>query len=350
MLASSIVDTHKTSKNLCDLPYELKELIAYKCDYFTYERLRSCDSVFHTMPAFKTVDFEEYRVVLRKLRAEKWEFGSDCEEYEKGFWEVDDGSDELEEKYKNDSPKAIAFQSRIHLDLLSLTQDQYLYVCRNALKFEVCRLVKAILLDSVKYSHIDLKAAPVDADEDEEFETCFYSLVYSITTEDVVLLATLLQLQDFDPSDADNFAIRFASENGYLEVVQLLLQNERVDPSADDNYAIRLASYNGHMDIVRLLLQDVRVDPSADNNFAIRWASESGRLEVIQLLVQDERVDPSAYDNCSLKFASENGHLEVVQLLLLDERVDPSAEGGYAMKLASRNGHYGILQILSKDG
>ena len=76
----------KPSINLCDLPYELKELIAFKCDYFTYERLRACDSVFYSMPASKTVDFEEYRSVLSKLKAEKWQFGSDFEEYKKGFW------------------------------------------------------------------------------------------------------------------------------------------------------------------------------------------------------------------------------------------------------------------------
>ena len=34
---------------------------------------------------------------------------------------------------------------------------------------------------------------------------------------------------------------------------------EEVDPSEDGNYAIRYASYNGHTDIVKLLLQDERV-------------------------------------------------------------------------------------------
>ena len=97
MLDLSTSTTEKTLKpdiNLCDLPYELKELIASKCDYFTYERLRSCDSVFHKMPAFKTVDFEEYQSVLRKLKVEKWKFGCDFEDYEEGFWDDFDYSEE----------------------------------------------------------------------------------------------------------------------------------------------------------------------------------------------------------------------------------------------------------------
>ena len=33
-------------------------------------------------------------------------------------------------------------------------------------------------------------------------------------------------------------AIRWASQNGHLEIVKLLLQDNRVDPSARDNYGI----------------------------------------------------------------------------------------------------------------
>ena len=50
-----------------------------------------------------------------------------------------------------------------------------------------------------------------------------------------------------------------------MELLDLLL-NAGVDPSADDNWAIRYASENGHIAVVERLLMDPRVDPSADNN------------------------------------------------------------------------------------
>jgi ankyrin repeat protein len=133
-----------------------------------------------------------------------------------------------------------------------------------------------------------------------------------------------------------------------LEVVQLLLSDLRVDPSAENDYAIKWASNNGHLEVVQLLLSDPRVDPSTNDNAAIRWASGNGHLEVVQLLLSDTRVNPSAMDNYAIQLASEKGHLEVVQLLLSDARVDPSANDNYAIQLASGIGHrYVIVALLN---
>ena len=44
-------------------------------------------------------------------------------------------------------------------------------------------------------------------------------------------------------------------------MVERLLQDSRVDPSDQDNYAIRYACLYGHAAIVKRLLQDCRVDP-----------------------------------------------------------------------------------------
>ena len=97
----------------------------------------------------------------------------------------------------------------------------------------------------------------------------------------------LLKRIDVDPSARYNDAIRQASKNGHIEVVNRLLQDPRVDPSARDNYAIRFASINGHIEVVNRLLQDNRVDPSDRDNWAIRHASYSGHIEVVNRLLQD---------------------------------------------------------------
>jgi len=131
----------------------------------------------------------------------------------------------------------------------------------------------------------------------------------------------ILKEEGVDPSADDNYAIRWAAQNGHLEVVKLLLKDKRVDPGAVDNAAIQWASRDGHLEIVKLLLEDKRVDPGADDNLAIQWAAEKGHLEVVKILLKDKRVDPGDCDNCAICWAAEKGHLEVVELLKKDPRV-----------------------------
>ena len=66
---------------------------------------------------------------------------------------------------------------------------------------------------------------------------------------------------------------------------------------------------------------DAGFDPSCGSNWAIRYASEYGHLEVVKVLLADERVDPSVYDNLAIKWADAHGHLEIVKELLKDKRV-----------------------------
>ena len=175
--------------------------------------------------------------------------------------------------------RADAFQSAVHLNPRTLNQGQYDYLCRSSLNLEVFRICRFALEEPFSCAHIDLGAH-------------------------------------------DNWAIRYASQNGHSAVVELLLQYPRVDPAARDNEAIRYASHNGHRVVVELLLQDTRVDPGAQINEAIRNASSSGHLSVVQLLLRDTRVDPTAcYTNDALRAASERNYIDVCSLLLSDPRV-----------------------------
>ena len=119
---------------------------------------------------------------------------------------------------------------------------------------------------------------------------------------------------------AEQFPLILAVQNDDVEIVDELI-NRGYDPSADYNSAIRYASSNGHLPVVDRLLQDERVDPSVDTNVAISLASESGNLLVVERLLQDERVDPSNYNNFAIRLASLIRHLPVVERLLQDYRV-----------------------------
>ena len=77
----------------------------------------------------------------------------------------------------------------------------------------------------------------------------------------------------------------------YIKIVKILLKDERVDPSDQNNDAIQWASNNGYYKIVKLLLKDKRVNPSVHNNFVIKTASENGCYKVVKLLLKDKRID-----------------------------------------------------------
>ena len=72
------------------------------------------------------------------------------------------------------------------------------------------------------------------------------------------------------------------------------------------------ACINGKIDIVKQLLP--QVDSSAQDNYAIRWAAENGYKDIVELLLRDSRVDPSANDNEAIRLATCNVHKDIVEL------------------------------------
>ena len=80
---------------------------------------------------------------------------------------------------------------------------------------------------------------------------------------------------DVDASAAYSRAIKWASNNGHLEVVKYL-----VSQGADVNNAIKRAGSNGHLEVVKYLVGQ-GAGTAAEVNYAAIWASEEGHLEVV---------------------------------------------------------------------
>jgi ankyrin repeat protein len=53
-------------------------------------------------------------------------------------------------------------------------------------------------------------------------------------------------------------------------------------------------------------------DPKACNSSALRWAANNGHLEIVKLFLPVS--DPKADYSEALRRATENGHLEIVKL------------------------------------
>lgn len=138
----------------------------------------------------------------------------------------------------------------------------------------------------------------------------------------------------------DNYAVRWAAESGYFEVVEYLYEHG-ADITADDNYAMKWAAENGHLEVVKYL-HGHGADITADSNYALRWAALDGHLEVVKYL-HEHGADLMAESSCALRWSAENGHLEVVKHLH-ENGADITADDNYAVRKAERNMHLDVAE------
>ena len=140
-------------------------------------------------------------------------------------------------------------------------------------------------------------------------------------------------------------AIRFASQKGIVEIVNLLLNDPRVDPSVSGNYAIICASENGHYDIVKLLLNDPRANP---HYRAFEVAKRESRKDysdiMLTLMLNNGSGDP--YDNNfeAIKGALKHKNYEIVKLLLDDGRLKQEKNSHELIEI-----YHEIIELSSKD-
>jgi hypothetical protein len=207
-------------------------------------------------------------------------------------------------------------------------------------------------------------------------------LVDACKSGDTRTTARFLQNPSVDPSYKNNAALKEASRNGHLSLVELLTKDLRVNnKTKSKNEALCLAAENGHYDVVQYLLADPRVDSHGDNDDAVSLAFSNGYYDIVELLL---KFDSMSYDNKSISFmldyyksptsnnfktcknirydtqldlhdnwfirhASAIGDLDTVEWLLSNPKVDPSANNNEAARSALKNGHIKVFERLMKD-
>jgi ankyrin repeat protein len=114
-----------------------------------------------------------------------------------------------------------------------------------------------------------------------------------------------------------------AVENNDINKVTLFLNDNEIDPAYNDNYAILYACNHGFYNIVKLLLNDKRVGLARQKHrkIVLNSASKEGHIEIVKLLLKDKRVNPTNFHNDSIWYANENNHTHIVLLLWSDKRV-----------------------------
>lgn len=112
--------------------------------------------------------------------------------------------------------------------------------------------------------------------------------------------------------------------------------------------AINHAAGLCHVKAFKALLE-VGIDPTTDNNYALRHASKNGCIDIVQLLVKDPRVNLNDENGSPLLHAVANGHIRIVKLLLEEEHTDPTLGYLRSLKAAYHFGHSDILEMLIQD-
>jgi len=119
----------------------------------------------------------------------------------------------------------------------------------------------------------------------------------------------------FQPSAENRFrkrkyALRYASDNGRLDIVRYLVE-KGVNIHTCNDYALKHASEYGHLPVVQYLLEN-GVNIHVENDYALRIASSKGNLHIVRFLVENG-ADIHACNNRARKIASEKGHRRIVK-------------------------------------
>ena len=114
-----------------------------------------------------------------------------------------------------------------------------------------------------------------------------------------------------------------ACMHGSLDTAKLLIQDPTIQLESLDSTILCTAFYNGRVEIIKVLLESERTDPGCRNDFPIRSACENNYIEIVRILLADRsgKVDPTCFENLPLRYACINGCVEIIRLLLENNRV-----------------------------
>lgn len=158
----------------------------------------------------------------------------------------------------------------------------------------------------------------------------------------------------FKIHESDNLVLRTAATFGRVNQVKDLLKNPNVDPGALDNEALRYASANGHLEVVDMLLRwkrhNLKLDPQVNGNEALLSAIKGKHAQVALRLIQDDRVQPIAQSFAMAKRLVKRGLISVMEALLKSEKIDPAISHeritNFPIQYAMRLGNIPMVNVL----
>jgi hypothetical protein len=127
-----------------------------------------------------------------------------------------------------------------------------------------------------------------------------------------------------DNNRTDIFKLLISS-NIHNTINSNLIQDEfnKIDISFDDNYPIRKASYEGYIDIVKLLInkKNIRkINVHAKNHYALKYACNNNHYRIVKLLIQaaysKEKIDDSIIPLNTVHVVVIKDHYKVLKIFI----------------------------------
>ena len=128
----------------------------------------------------------------------------------------------------------------------------------------------------------------------------------------------------------------------YLKLNKYILNNE----DAPYNILFR-GAYNGIADLVIIALRRGANLHSHDEE-PLRWATQQGHIEVVRLLLE-HGANPHTVSDLPLRYAIKYGYKDIAELLLKNG-ADPNTNNGEPLRLARYRGHTELIQLLLEYG
>ncbi len=120
-------------------------------------------------------------------------------------------------------------------------------------------------------------------------------------------------IQDLRKINKDNAQeyLNYGSLFGRFDYVIIALKND-INIHGDTDFSLRFASNNGHLEIVKYLVSQ-GADIHARTDYALKASTENGHLDVVKYLVSlGANIYATFY---SLKLARKRNHIDVVKYL-----------------------------------
>lgn len=122
-----------------------------------------------------------------------------------------------------------------------------------------------------------------------------------------------------------------------------------------DVHYFQLCAENGNLSIMKELHRTIGYNPRNINNYALRHAAENGYLEVVEYLVEELEMngdDISSLNYYAFRHAVTNGHIDVVKYLInkFDLKLDDYMENEYILNILIENKDHEMISYLKSIG
>lgn len=163
-------------------------------------------------------------------------------------------------------------------------------------------------------------------------------------------MAQVQKLAPFvDIHAGENGGLRFAAENGRLDVVKFL-HDKGVDLAVNENYAYIHAASRGHLHIMRYIEENKNPSDKVKSS-AYELAGQNGHLDVMEHI--DKQIDFEQLDTeisvTMFLLACIQGHLDIVKYLHQKRGINPYCEDGLALVKAATAGKADIVKYLIEE-